>query len=342
MRPPQDRVTGPPMDLSRWGRGGCLGILGAGLLLALAVFGIAGWNTVDSGKVAVTRSFGRIEGVRGAGGFWAQPVGFSMVDYDLRVVKKLEGQQAALRNQQTLFVNSVAYQYNLTPDAAQELLNKIGTQQTFEDLVVIPKLQNAIKIVTPKYTANEVFPKRAQMEQEMERSLSADLEEYNIAPGSVDITLSDIDFDPEFRKSIDAKAKAEQERLVEEANLEKQKIRNDQELQQARTDALKAETAAKGESLALQARASGEAQATRLRASAEAQANKEIAASLKPELIAYRYAQNWNGQLPSTMLGQGGNVFTTLPGATTPATGTSTSGATPAGSNGQAAGPKKP
>ena len=45
------------------------------------------------------------------------------------------------------------------------------------------------------------------------------------------------------------------------------------------------------------------------RAEAEAEANRKIAESLTEALIAYTYAENWNGELPTFMTGDG----TTLP-----------------------------
>lgn len=299
----------------RWGRTGCLFALAGLLGLVLVVYFISGWNSVDSGKVGVTRRFGEVTGTHEAGGFWEQPIGFSMVEYDLRVAKTISDQRTALCNQQTLVINSAAYQYNLTPLAARKLLETVGTQETFEHNVVIPKLQNAMKKVTPKYCADQVFPQRSQMEQEMESNLAEDLKRFDVDPSSVDITLADIDFDKAYQAAIDAKARAEQEKQVEQANLEKQKIQNERELQQARTDASKAAVAAQGEANAAQERAKGDAQSTRLRASAQAEANALLAKALTQDLISYEYLQRWNGQLPSTMLGSGaGTPLVTIPG----------------------------
>ncbi len=303
MRPPQ---IVPPRPQMNWGRSGCFVVLAVGLGLVGLVFALSSWRTVDSGTVGVTRSFGKITGTRQAGGFFVQPIGFSMVSYDLRVVSQIEKQEAALRNQQTLFVNRAAYQYNLTPDAARVLLERIGRQETFENIVVIPKLQNAIKAVTPNYQAAEVFSKRSEMERQMEATLAEDLAVYGVDKESVDITLADIAFSEEYQQSINAKAKAEQDKLVEEANLDKQLTQSEREILQSRTNAEKAKQEAIGEANAARERAKGEADATRFRAEAEARANNEIRESLTPELINYRYAQNWNGQLPSTVLGQSG------------------------------------
>ena len=41
------------------------------------------------------------------------------------------------------------------------------------------------------------------------------------------------------------------------------------------------------------------------KAEAEAQANRKIAESLTDGLIAYTYAENWNGELPTFMTGDG-------------------------------------
>ncbi|MDQ3855316.1 MAG: SPFH domain-containing protein, partial [Chloroflexota bacterium] len=312
-----------------------------GLVFIAFIFLVAGWNTVDSGKVGVTRRFGKIIGTRQAGGFWEQPIGFSMVVYDLRVAKTIQNQRAALCNQQTLFINRAAYQYNLSPDAARTLLETVGTQDTFESNVVVPKLENAMKAITPRYCADRVFPDRARMEQEMEQRLAQDLTKYNVAVDSVDITLADMDFDQGFRASIDAKAKAEQDKLVEQANLDKQKIKNEQEKQQARTDAEKAQLQATGEANAAKARAAGEAESIRLKAVAQAQANKEIRASLTNDLIQYQYALNWNGQLPTTMFGQGGVPFINIPLNGNGQTATGNNGSTTDGGQQRGSTPKR-
>jgi len=311
-----------------------------GLAVIVIIFAAAGFRTVDSGKVGVTRRFGKITGTQQAGGFWAQPVGFSMVEYDLRVAKTIEKQQGALCNQQTLLINRAAYQYNLSPKAAAFLLETVGTQDTFERAVVIPKLENAMKSVTPLYCADRVFAERTKVEREMESRLAQDLAKYNIDAASVDITLADVDFDQSYRASIDAKAKAEQDRLVELANLEKQKTKNEQEKQQSRTDAERAQLTAQGEANAVKSRAAGEAESIRLRAQAQAQANKEINSSLTPDLIQYQYALNWNGQLPTTMFGEGGLPLINIP--TNPSQQATTPTTTPPNNSNGTPAPQKP
>lgn len=44
------------------------------------------------------------------------------------------------------------------------------------------------------------------------------------------------------------------------------------------------------------------------RAEAEAEANRKIAESLTEALIAYTYAENWNGELPTFMTGDGATL----------------------------------
>lgn len=57
------------------------------------------------------------------------------------------------------------------------------------------------------------------------------------------------------------------------------------------------------------AQAEGAAQAITVRAEAEAKANKIVASSISKELIEYENVKKWNGQLPTTVLGDRGNVL---------------------------------
>lgn len=51
--------------------------------------------------------------------------------------------------------------------------------------------------------------------------------------------------------------------------------------------------------------ADAEAYELKTRAEAEAEANRKISQSLTQELIAYTYAQRWDGKLPTLMTGDG-------------------------------------
>ncbi len=51
----------------------------------------------------------------------------------------------------------------------------------------------------------------------------------------------------------------------------------------------------------VEVQAEGDAEATRIRAEAQAQANREIAASLTPELIEKTKIDKWSGNMPTVM-----------------------------------------
>ena len=54
--------------------------------------------------------------------------------------------------------------------------------------------------------------------------------------------------------------------------------------------------------------AEGDAEATRIRSEAEANANREIAASLTPELIENNKIEKWSGNLPQVQ-GSGATII---------------------------------
>ena len=77
----------------------------------------------------------------------------------------------------------------------------------------------------------------------------------------------------------------------------------------ANRDAAKA--ISEGKAYAVRIEAEAEADAIRLKGSAEAEAIQKKADSLKQSdlLVEYVRAQQWNGQLPQTIMGEGQNIL---------------------------------
>lgn len=100
-------------------------------------------------------------------------------------------------------------------------------------------------------------------------------------------------------------------------------------LQQAQVKATQDKVQAEGEANAVIARAQGQANATKIQAEAQAQANKQLSASLTPDLIRYSQLQKWDGKLP-VFSGGGATPLVDVSGLINPATSTAAPQATAA------------
>lgn len=138
--------------------------------------------------------------------------------------------------------------------------------------------------------------KRTEINAELDSYLKDKFDGYGIIIDTVNFT--NISVDDETAAAIQKKVNAQQE--LELANIEaetaKIQANKDKEVAQIAADKAVIEAEAKADT-------------TRIEAQAEAEANREIAASLTPELIEKIKYEKWNGELPTVT---GGNALVSL------------------------------
>lgn len=201
--------------------------------------------------------------------------------------------------QQTSVTGSVNYKIN--PATAMLLFKGVGIN--YKDTLISPRLLENVKIVFGRYTAENLISKRDILADEILTLMKTDLESYGITV--ISIAIEDIDFTDSFTNAIEAKQVATQEKLraqtvQEQANME------------AEAQAERQRIAAQAEADVAKIQADAEAYATTTKATAEAEANKKINASLTQELIDYVQANNWDGKLPSTFMGNSSGALPIL------------------------------
>lgn len=156
-----------------------------------------------------------------------------------------------------------------------------------------PKMKAWTQEVTAKYPVTDVFgDKRQELNEALDVYLKQKFEPYGIIIDTVNFTS--ISTDEETQAAIQKKVNAQQE--LELANIEAKTAKV-----QAEKDKEVAQIAAEQKKI----QAEGDAEATRIKAQAEADANREIAASLTPELIEKLKYEQWDGELPQV---QGGST----------------------------------
>jgi len=143
---------------------------------------------------------------------------------------------------------------------------------------------DAFRVVANSYTADELISNRELFENKVRKNLETHLlpEGFVLAQFT-----SNLVYPETFKKAIEAKNNAVQSAL-----------RAENEVKTAEAQAkIKVATAA------------GNAQAMLTSAKAEAEANRLKQQTITPMLLQLEWINKWNGDLPSTMLGQGSNTF---------------------------------
>ena len=129
----------------------------------------------------------------------------------------------------------------------------------------------------------------------------------------VSIAIEDIDFTDAFTTAVEAKQVAAQNKLTAETQ-------QAQKTMEEEATAKRAVIAANAEAEKAVIAANAELEVVKVQAEAalyagekEAEMNKRISESLTPALIQYYWIKQWNGILPSTVLGDGMNFMLNLP-----------------------------
>lgn len=158
--------------------------------------------------------------------------------------------------------------------------------EVIKDTFIKPKIIAWTQEVSANYPVTDIFgDKRTIINAELDVYLKSKFEPYGIIIDTVNFT--DISVDDETAAAIQKKVTAQQE--LELANIEAETAKIN-----AQKDKEVAQIAA--EKAIIEANASAEV--IRIAAQAEAEANREIAASLTPDLIEKIKYEHWNGVLP--------------------------------------------
>lgn len=261
---------------------------------------------VPTGHTGIVTTFGKVEDITLDAGVTFMAPWYTVVKMDNRTQKTtLELSCFSSDIQEVNVLYTINYQINKAN--AQNIYRSIG--QSYFEVIVQPKALEAVKSIFAAYTAEKLINSRAELSNQIEDILVADLAAYNIEV--VSTSIEDIDFTDAFTNAVEAKQVAEQNKLKakteqEQANLEAQA--------KAERDVIDAQAKADSAIIAAQA----DADIAKIAAdSAEYQGLKDAAIMSNlgemleryPQLIDYYKVTNWNGSVPQTVLGDGQVLF---------------------------------
>ena len=260
-------------------------VLTVAILLSIGSVTLACFQTVPTGHTGVITTFGKVENTTLDSGVhfvlpWQQ-----VVKMDNRVQKQTVELPCFSSDIQEVNL-PYTINFQIKKSDAQNIYRTIGVD--YYNTVIQPCITESVKVVTARYTAEQLVGKRNELAAAIEVDLTEKLLNYNIE--LVSTSIENMDFTNAFTDAVEAKQVAQQNKL------------------RAQTEAEQKIVEAKAAAEVRKVNADAEAYELLAKAEAEAEANRKISESLTQELINYTYAQSWNGKLPTVMSGENGMI----------------------------------
>ncbi len=278
-----------------------IGAVAAAVVLASACF-----TSVPTGHTGVVTTFGRVEDYTLDAGIHGKLPWQEVVLLDNRVQKaRVELNCFSSDIQEVKVIYTVNYQ--ISKENAMTIYSNIGT--LYYDTVITPNVSEAVKVVTARYTAENLVASRDELSEKIEELLSTQLNRYNILV--VGTSIEDMDFTDAFTNAVEAKQVAAQNKLQAEIEQQQKIMEQKSTAERSVIDANAAAEVARIQAEADLAVTKIQADAAEYAGQKEAAKNKAISENLSKDLINYYYIQQWNGILPNYYMGSE-NVSTIL------------------------------
>lgn len=242
------------------------------VLLIVVIIGCGAFTTVRAGHTGVVVTFGKVSSsVLGEGLHLKIPFIQQVVQIDNRVQKAEVDCSSASKDLQTV-TSTIALNYKVRNSASADIYQNVGPD--FESIIVSPAIQECVKAVTAKYTAEQLITERQSIGDQMKDLLGEKINSYGI-----DIEIFNIitfEFTDEYNAAIEAKQTAQQNALKAEQDLQRIKV---------------------------------EAEQTVAKAQAEAEAYRLKSEQITPQMIAMEYIDKWDGKLPAVAGGDSSSML---------------------------------
>ncbi len=231
------------------------------ILLVVLILGFSSFSIVDPGHTGVVITLGKVsDKVLEEGIHFKLPFIQNVEQVDNRVLKTEVESNAASKDLQTIS-SKVSINYRVNKASSANIYKNVGSD--FTNVIVNPAIQECVKSIAAKYTAEQLITNRAVVSTEMEDAISQKINPYGL---SIEVfNIVNFDFSDEFNKAIEAKQTAQQAALKAEQDLARIKVEAEQTVEKAK---------------------------------AEAEAYKLKNEQLTDKIIMMEFVDKWNGELP--------------------------------------------
>lgn len=282
--------------------GGTIAVVIAVIMIVISCIGI-----VPTGYTGILTTFGAVENRTIQAGINFIAPWQKVVTMDNRA-QKVEIQTQAFSSdiQQVDIVMSV--NYSIDQQTARELYRTVG--KNYYENIMYPRILENTKAIFSQYTAENLISQRETLSYSIADLMKDNMTSYGIT--IISMAIEDIDFTDAFTNAVEAKQVAAQNKLTAETQQAQKTMEQEAEAERA---IIAANAQAQQDIIAAQA----DLEVVKIQADAalyagerEANMNERIAAALSDDLINYYWIKQWDGQLPSTVLGSDSNYMIDL------------------------------
>ena len=205
-------------------------IIGVSLLFFMI---LKPWVQIGAGERGVVLNFGAVkQDVLGEGLHFRVPIMQRVVPMDVKVQKATTDATASSSNLQEVS-STVAINYHIIPDKANIVYQTIGIE--FKERIIDPAVQEVVKAVSARYSAEDLITKRSAVSDAMKSTLTERLLVHNIAVDALSIV--GFSFSKIYMDAIESKQTAEQLAMKAQRDLERIKIEGEQKITSAKAEA---------------------------------------------------------------------------------------------------------
>ncbi len=235
-----------------------------GILVAVVILSSC-FAVVPAGHTGVVLTLGRVSDRVLQEGFHVKaPFVQEVVKIDNRITKLEVATEAFSKDLQTVST-TLAINYRVDSAKSYSIYKNVG--RSYQEVLVTPAVNEVLKAITAKYTAEESVTNRAIISEGLVTGLNEKLNGDGLYV--TDVNILNFDFSEAFINAIEEKQVAQQQLLKAET-----------EKQTAITNA------------------EAEAETIRIKAQAEAEANRIVSESLNEAVIENKKIEKWDGKLP--------------------------------------------
>jgi regulator of protease activity HflC (stomatin/prohibitin superfamily) len=152
--------------------------------------------------------------------------------YDIRTQKADVVSLASSKDLQTVTVQ-LAVNYTLDPAKLLDFVKNIG--DAYESKILQPSIQESVKSITARYTAEELITKREEVRIAIQKSLVEKMAGNGILVAGINIT--NFEFSKSFNDAIELKVTAEQNALAAKNKKDQVQYEADQTVIRAKAEA---------------------------------------------------------------------------------------------------------
>jgi regulator of protease activity HflC (stomatin/prohibitin superfamily) len=164
-------------------------------------------RVVNVGQVGIITRFGKVTRQANSGILLKLPWPIEQLNkMNIQIQKEQQDATAATKDLQTV-TTTLALNYNLTADTADDVFRTIGTD--YKSRIIDPVLQETVKSVTSQYNADELISERPKVEASILKELTDKLDKRGVTVDNVSIV--NFGFSDAFNQAIEQKQVAQQD-----------------------------------------------------------------------------------------------------------------------------------